>query len=298
MHCPSAMRRRAFTLIELLVVIAIIAVLIGLLLPAVQKVREAAARMKCQNNLKQLGLAMHNHENATGAVPPRRIQTAGQKRSWVAPILPYIEQGALANIYRLDLDWYDPLNAPAYQTQLQVFQCPSARNPRSVSGDVSGVAFTNAASNDYSAAAGLDGSVVTDLGFPATTNRNGIWGSGNTKFTAVTDGLSNTLAFSETAGTPEVWIHGVKQATDGSASNATWAGRGLQIQMRGHQMDGTPTGTCAINCSNASGVYAFHTNVANVCMCDGSVRSLKKGMNIDALFALGTMSGGDMNLGD
>src|SRR5439155_9232479 len=94
--------RRGFTLIELLVVIAIIGVLVGLLLPAVQKVREAAGRVKCQNNLKQLGLALHNHESALGRFPPNGVYpvgaTAADSYSALARLLPYVEQ---ANLYQL-----------------------------------------------------------------------------------------------------------------------------------------------------------------------------------------------------
>jgi prepilin-type N-terminal cleavage/methylation domain-containing protein len=138
-------RRPGFTLIELLVAIAIVGILMGLLLPAVQQVREAAARTQCQNNLKQIGLALHGHERANGRFPPAFSKTSGQQSgtafglaypdetwsglpgwAWGTLILPYVEQENLYRSLRLDIPCWAPQNAALIRTRLGIFLCPSA----------------------------------------------------------------------------------------------------------------------------------------------------------------------------
>jgi prepilin-type N-terminal cleavage/methylation domain-containing protein len=118
--------RRGFTLVELLVVIAIISILMGLLMPAVQKAREAAARISCANNLHQLGLAMHHYENNYEVLPPSRLKEG--YATWAVLILPFIEQDNLYNRWNLKRTYYDQID-PARLTSVRIYFCPSRRSP-------------------------------------------------------------------------------------------------------------------------------------------------------------------------
>jgi prepilin-type N-terminal cleavage/methylation domain-containing protein/prepilin-type processing-associated H-X9-DG protein len=137
-------RRDAFTLIELLVVIAIIGILVSLLLPGVQAARESARRSTCQNNLKQIGLAVHNFASASNGYLPRSVYGAGGATeapqfevSALAKLLPYLEQQKVWAVYRADENWSDMDNAAAVQTPIPTFLCPSTPFPARVDGDTS-----------------------------------------------------------------------------------------------------------------------------------------------------------------
>jgi prepilin-type N-terminal cleavage/methylation domain-containing protein len=128
-------RRGSFTLIELLVVIAIISLLVGLLLPAVQQAREAASRISCGNNLKQIALAMHQYELVHGTLPPRCLGTTGA--AWTVLIMPYIEQNNLYNCWNLSLSYYNQSDAARLHS-VPIYFCPSRRIASTAGFSISG----------------------------------------------------------------------------------------------------------------------------------------------------------------
>lgn len=294
-------RARGFTLIELLVVIAIIAILIGLLLPAVQKVREAAAHMSCQNNLKQLGLACHNYESANGGFPP--VYLSGNQPGWVTAVLPYFEQDNLARLWPGGLDptgtnWQSPTLTPVVSTVLKVQTCPSSPVGGKVLGPADGFSFT-AATADYAATASFTAALYAQL-YPTTPDTTAPMQVGvKAPVLGVTDGTSNTLLLVEMSGRP-YWYLPNKQRSTSTTSNPRTYGFGFWAHNNAHNIstftaDGTATGiVCAVNCSNQFGVYSFHASGANAAFADGSVRTLSSSITPAMLAALVTRAGGEV----
>ena len=183
-------RHRGFTLIELLVVIAIIAVLIALLLPAVQAAREAARRAQCVNNLKQIGLAMHNYIESRGALPGADMVFNVTELSAITMVLPYLEQTAVYNSVNFAFSYQDPNNTTAMYTVINSFVCPS---------DMSDPLPALGGQTNYMANMGSNIVWQASIGGNASMPPpNGVfYGNSATTFAAITDGLSNTTFYSE-----------------------------------------------------------------------------------------------------
>jgi prepilin-type N-terminal cleavage/methylation domain-containing protein/prepilin-type processing-associated H-X9-DG protein len=319
--------RTGFTLVELLVVIAIIGVLVALLLPAVQSAREAARRMQCTNNLKQLGLALHNFHDVNKIFPPAIDQLATSpstasssiwKASWVPFILPYIEQQALFQQYRFDRNWTDAAtndraNGPIKQN-LKGMLCPSApgRNTRP--------ANANRAESDYAAttereypngflSAYQSSAVATgDSNFIGVLGRNLLMSvkpasikPANHRMASITDGTSNTFIVAECAGRNTYWWMGKRQTIAIPGGGGPWANPGGKIQIGGCDPTNVNyplnlnnvAGPRAVNCINTKEIYAFHPSGANVCFADGSVRHVPSNLDLNLAYALLTRDRGE-----
>jgi prepilin-type N-terminal cleavage/methylation domain-containing protein/prepilin-type processing-associated H-X9-DG protein len=328
---PSMRARTAFTLIELLVVIAIIAILIGLLLPAVQKVREAANRVKCQNNLKQIGLALHNYEGANGRFPPNGVYpvkaTQADSYSALARILPYVEQD---NLYKL-VDLNAPANAQNAVTsqRIPIYLCPSevrdkAKPPATPTG-ITRYPLNYAANEgtwlvwDPNTGQGGDGAITL------TRDPNG-----GTAIADVTDGLSNTVGFAEVKAYGAYLLGGAPTATPPATpadqlalggslkTDATHTGwtegqtfhngvtfvfppnTRVPFTSGGVEYDvdyvSSRDGSSASAISYASMISrSYHSGrIVNVLLLDGSVRAVKATISQAAWRAAGTRAGGEV----
>jgi prepilin-type N-terminal cleavage/methylation domain-containing protein/prepilin-type processing-associated H-X9-DG protein len=293
--------RRGFTLIELLVVMAIIAVLIGLLLPAVQKVREAASRLKCQNNLKQIGLAMHNYHDRMDRFPSGFTSgTAslngpgtGPGWGWAAELLPDLEQGNVAATINYKLDIANAANASARVKSLAVFLCPSDNpaTPTFSTAPQMGAAICEVAFANY---VGVGGTYEV-TGFPDTGN-GVLFRNSRVKVLSILDGSSSTLMVGERTfkKSPQTtWVGAVTNSANPPTNPS-------------YDYEGPPT-LCLMNTGTAADrrvpnnpmdhvedANSNHSQGVNFLFCDGSVRPIHNTINPATWEALGTRAGGEV----
>lgn len=306
--------QRGFTLVELLVVIAIIGILIGMLLPAVQQVREAARRATCLNNLRQFGIAMHNYESAFMVFPESRpFDNTGQRMSWCVLVLDFIEQGNLANLYNKNLRWNAGSNVVAGQSAISMFICPSSppgaiRLPAAgTNSDVDGnfmgpldYLVMHRLRHRFFNANGL----FNPLG---TADHDGVLQQNfKTKMSEIHDGTSNTMMFMEDAARPNWYVFKRDMGTllprpegfgwtdpDGGAGSMDGADR-----ITGAINGGSGMGTGIMNINNDSEPFGFHPGGITISMADASARFLREDVSAAVFAALLTPRGGEVNVGE
>lgn len=297
--------RSAFTLIELLVVIAIIAILIALLLPAVQQAREAARRSQCKNNLKQIGLALHNYHDVYNRLPTASIAADQPGFNVAGPniaILPYLEQANLHEQYDFNVKYNVPPNDQLKDDMPIVFQCPSTPSAGQPT------QRTGYQTSDYS---------YIRSAMDWANHRCLMQDDAYMRFRDATDGLSNTIMQYESAGRADWYVHKTKMAVEwdyysgspawGEESEA-WsshfsAGWFFPAQIVPDPSDPSGTfpsvswfvGSNVINNSNWYGSpYSFHTGGTQIGMGDGSVRFLSENASLEVLSALSSCNGGEV----
>lgn len=305
----------AFTLIELLVVIAIIAILVGLLLPAVQKVRDAAARIQCSNNLKQVSLAVFNYESSYHTLPTSTRPpgyTPLPRVSWTIAVLPFIEQDNLSKNYDFTSNWDSPHNLPITSQPIKIFQCPGTPNPTRRDGDPQTNVWNIVAVTDYAASTAVS-PLAVNINFTGKPDKGMLPKNETATLANVSDGLSNTLMLIESAGRPQIYRLGRPFGTVPAekVDGGGWARPASDLDFIPATPDGsTFPGACAAGCTNGfdyptyaappfgtegtSAPYSFHAGVINTAFGDGSVRTIGNSISVNTFAALVTAAGGEI----
>ncbi len=308
--------RAAFTLVELLVVLAIIGILLGLLLPAVQSVREAARRVACQNNLRQLGVSLHNFESAHQVFPASGWTTVGPGNpggkyvGWRPLILPFIEQKGLSDLYDRSLNWWESTNAVSASVRVPLFECPSTNNRVDVLSAIAkpprpAINFANpVAPTDYEAIQGVQPANINPhfpVAFYNTANRFAVMHrNSTTRFADIIDGTTNTVMVVECAARPQVWRNGRTLPSTYNDQGIGWADSEGPFSLDGSNADGSIEGGGpavgsfqSINRRNGNEVYSFHPGGANLLFAGAQVKFVDDSIDIRVLAAICTRDAGE-----
>jgi len=317
-----------FTLVELLVVIAIIGILIALLLPAIQSAREASRRSTCLNQMRQLGIAVHNHLDAHKLFPAGAayyLKSSGRinnnptqaeidsgnyvRHNWPLALFPFIEEGTITKQYNFKVAWSHANNRTIIGTPIPLLQCPST--PHSAAERVTSVTSGGviAAATDYTMLADVSDVFYKAIGatVPKAPARKAVPDYvDRIKASRVSDGLSKTFLMHECAGRPFYYVSPTKpgpasqnythkqDVNGGIALGGAWAQPDNSQSLHGTQQDGlSDPGPCFMNCTNNNEVFSFHPSATCAVLADSSTRTITDDVSATVFAAAVTRSGGE-----
>lgn len=307
------MKRVAFTLVELLVVIAIIGILVGLLLPAVQQAREAARRISCQNNMRQVGLGLLNFEStfkffpASGWTTTSSTNPSGKFTCWRAALLPYIEQSSVQASYSIQLNWWEGGNLIAGATVMPTFICPSTPEQQPV---LSAIAkpprpaltlTTPLARTDYEAIQGVQPASISTTLYNANNRFAIMHRNSRVGFKDILDGSSSTVAVVESSARPWVYRNRLSKPLFQNDQGIGWIDSEGAFSLDGANADATLEGcgiangcSRAINAKNDNEPYSFHPTGINILFADGHAEFVAEQIDIMTFAAKCTRAAGEI----
>jgi len=298
-------KRYGFTLVELLVVITIIGILIGILLPAVQNARESGRNATCQNNLRQLGIAINNYAESNGERFPATSGGGPKGHTWIVRLLPFIEQQNVYNKYSTSHNWDSNHNQEAINAHIPILHCASTQGDPNRLDVIPGTSKT-ASCSDYAPVCSVADRLVKNGYAPNITKKSGIMDGNRETFLArVRDGLSETLIITEDVGRPVHWAANdigppntsnncQYEVENGRVRGAGWADTGLGIPVHGFTPDGLLCGPCVVNCTNNNEAYSHHPAGINSIFADGSVHYISELVTASIYAAMITRDGDEI----
>ena len=316
-RCRRNRRRiRAFTLVELLIVITIIGMIVALLLPAVNASREAARRVQCGSNLRQIGIALLGFESAYNVFPASGWtkrgpgNPAGKYVGWRPMVLPFVDERQLSGIYDVSVHWWEPANVEAASVAVEIFTCPSVPRYALVTSAVEHpprpkIDFPKPiAPTDYEAVIGVKpASINSHLAEPIYTAKNRfavMHRNSRVGMKDIRDGTTHSMAVVECAGRPQVFRRGTFRADLSNDQGIGWADSEGPFSLDGSNFDGSLEGAgpslgCryGLNRRNDNEPYSFHLDGANALFADGHVIAIDEDISLLALAALCTRNASD-----
>jgi prepilin-type N-terminal cleavage/methylation domain-containing protein/prepilin-type processing-associated H-X9-DG protein len=301
-----------FTLVELLVSVAIIGLLVSLLLPAVQTVREAARRVNCQNNLRQLGLGLHGFHNAHRTFPASGWTKVGPGNphgkyvGWQALTLSYLEQQNVLAPYDRQVQWWEGDNLFVGSVPLPVYRCASSPTVDPIFSLVEKLPRpalklkTSLAQSDYAALMGVRSVIEPSLYADPESTRSVLFRNSTTRIADILDGTSQTVVLAESAARPTVYRQRVRRPDLANDQGNGWIDSESGFSLDGASVDGAQQGLGptltprAINATNENEPYSFHTGGAFFLFADGHSALLQETIDLAVLAALSTRRGGEL----